>query len=304
MMKKRILAIWICSIMFFTACSSEAVITENESEPAESTLATSFITEPDTEPISESTIEAVTELTTEAVTEPATEPITEPVTEAVTAPVNNGHMPKVLMYHAVLEKPFSVNTGLFVRPSDLEEQIQCLQDAGYIFLFADEYGWTREKSVILTFDDGYIYNYTELLPILKKYQVKATVYLIGDLVNSQSDYLNAEQLKEMSDSGLVQFGCHTMSHSDMTTLSIEDVIAEFEGCIDFVKTYTGQACTTIAYPYGNYNDEITELSKQYFKFAYTADGRRGNDYTYGYHLPRYYVSRGMDGLALLEMIEG
>lgn len=296
-MKIRILVILMFSIMILTACGAETVIAESGSEPVESTLTTALVTESTTEP--------VTTLVTETVTEPTTEPTTEPITETTedVGSSASGYMPKVLMYHAVLEKPFSVNVDLFVRPSDLEDQIRCLQEAGYIFLFADEYGWTGEKSVILTFDDGYMDNYTELLPILKKYQVKATVYLIGDLVNSSSEYLTTEQLKEMSDSGLVQFGCHTMSHSDMVSLSLEEVESEFERCIDFVKTHTGQECTTIAYPYGSYNDAITELAKQYFKFAYTANGKRGNDYTYGYHIPRYYISRGMNGAALLEMIE-
>ena len=68
------------------------------------------------------------------------------------------YLPVVLMYHLVEETPFTEHEELFVRPEDFEAQLRALSEAGYAFLFADEYGPTDTPSVILTFDDGYADN--------------------------------------------------------------------------------------------------------------------------------------------------
>ncbi len=325
-MKLRILTIFLLCIALLASCGSEAdpvgtsdadatVISETETESgAEITTDTETETEAgtetettvmiETEAITESETEIVTEIVTETV--PATETETEaeskpPVTEPTTSYWYWRHQ-KVLMYHLIKDVPYSYNVGLFVRPRDFEEHIRCLLEAGYTFYFADEYRRTENRSVILTFDDGYADNYTELFPILKKYNIKATIFLIGDYVDRDPRYLTAEQIKEMSESGLVQFGCHTMSHRDLSTLDDDAVRTELEECIDFVKGLSGQDCTTVAYPYGGYNDAVTAIAKEYFRFAYTSEGKRGTDRAYGYHIGRYYVARGMDGAELLAMI--
>ena len=78
--------------------------------------------------------------------------------------------PTVLTYHAIEEKlpeeTSEENEYLFVRPADLEEQLQLLTRKGYEFCFASQYEITNKKQVILTLDDGYEDNYTNLFPLL------------------------------------------------------------------------------------------------------------------------------------------
>ena len=92
---------------------------------------------------------------------------------------NGERYPTVLMYHCVHEEPYTENTALFVRPSELEKQLQLLSEMDIDCLFADEFAPVDKNSVILTFDDGYEDNYTYMFPLIKKYNIKVTVYMIA-----------------------------------------------------------------------------------------------------------------------------
>ncbi len=305
MNKLLIVTILLLSFLFCSCSTAQTLSTtdaeQNTVQTTEDTTATD--SEPSSEPSApEPTEPAPTEPTP---TEPApTEPA--PSEPDISFPEieysESGYLPKALMYHLVLEEPYNYNVGLFVRPSDLEAQIEALLDAGYVFLFADEYGKTKEKSVVLTFDDGYTDNCTELLPILKKYNVKATVYIIGDLVGNHHEYLTYDQIREMADSGLVQFGCHTMSHPDLTTLTDEQIREEYQRCKDLIKSLTDQDCRSIAYPYGYYDARVTAITKEYFDYAYNSGYYAPAEDDINYYIARYYVKRGITGQGLMDML--
>ncbi len=72
-----------------------------------------------------------------------------------------------------------------------------------------------DNSVLITFDDGYEDNYTNVLPILEKYDAKATVFLIGSYIGEKSGYLNWEQVQKMSESGHFNIESHTYNLHDL-----------------------------------------------------------------------------------------
>ena len=83
------------------------------------------------------------------------------------APSEIGRQVPVLMYHAVGDDCLG-EEHLFVRPAELEQQLQYLSENGYETIFFEDLAHLEryEKPVILTFDDGYDDNYTLLLPLL------------------------------------------------------------------------------------------------------------------------------------------
>lgn len=205
----------------------------------------------------------------------------------------------VMMYHAVSDNCWG-SADLFVSPGELEKQLQYLLDNGYTPIWFEDLPNVAdiEKPILLTFDDGYDDNYTELYPILRKYQVKATIFVIaGDL--AQHHKMTAEQVAELANSGLVSIQSHTMTHPDLNTVRGEELQYQLEQSQLELTRLTGKQPFVLCYPTGYYTDESLEVTRQYYQFGLLMSAGR---YTTGddrYLIPRYYVSRytGLDAFA-------
>ncbi len=140
----------------------------------------------------------------------------------------------VLMYHHLVPDDL-YRTGKYkgnnaVMPVvQFDAQMKYLSENGYTTLFMSELNsYIRKgialpkKCVVITFDDGYESNYVYALPILKKYNVKATIaVVVASTVKDSSpgntntfdpavlSHLTFNQMREMQDSGLVEFGSHS-----------------------------------------------------------------------------------------------
>jgi peptidoglycan/xylan/chitin deacetylase (PgdA/CDA1 family) len=249
---------------------------------------------------------------TEAPNEPAESPAEMPsqasssddfVPVVPQAPSSGAHAPTVLMYHLILEEPTTSLTGLFVRPSEFDSHMAMLKSEGYEFLFADEYTYTSGKSVMVTVDDGYEDNYTEMFPILKKYGVKATIFVIAGKIGWDG-YLTADQIKEMSDSGLVSIQSHTVWHQSLTSMSESNIRQELSDSISILEGITGRSVRALSYPAGSYNSYVMNIAKDYYDYAYTTVSS-GTTAGYGtLELPRVRVYRGMSAAGLKSQLKG
>lgn len=193
----------------------------------------------------------------------------------------------VFMYHCVAEEPRGGDANLYVRPDQLEEEFKFLADNGYTPLFADEYekAYSVDKPVILTFDDGYEDNYKELFPLLKKYNMKATIFVVASYIG-KPDYLKEDQIKEMARSGFVSIQSHTNNHIDLSSADRETVDREFrDSCATLAKA-SGKNVTTLSYPGGYFNGMVLDEAKRYFTYCYAIDT---NEYSKSNH---YEISRG------------
>ena len=141
------------------------------------------------------------------------------VRRAQRLPSSAGVRVPVLMYHAVGDDCWG-EESLFVKPEELEKQLQYLSENGYETIFFEDLSHIEqyEKPVLLTFDDGYDDNAETLLPLLQKYGMKATIFLIaGDV--GKPHKLTRAQLAELVQSGLVSIQSHGWSHRNMAALS-------------------------------------------------------------------------------------
>lgn len=193
----------------------------------------------------------------------------------------------VFMYHCVAEEPRGGDENLYLRPAQLEEELKFLSDNGYTTLFSDEYekAYSVDKPVILTFDDGYEDNYLEMFPLLRKYNMKATIFVVAAYVG-KPDYLKDYQIKEMVKSGLVSIQSHTNNHIDLSSADRETVDKEFRDSCAALAKISGKNVTTLSYPGGYFDSEVLDEAKRYFTYCYAIDT---NEYSKDNH---YEISRG------------
>lgn len=216
--------------------------------------------------------------------------------------IPEGRNVPVLMYHAVSDNCWGT-TELFVSPSTLDEQIALLLENGYTLITFEDFDHLDEieKPVMLTFDDGYDDNYTELFPILQKYQVKATIFMITNDIG-KNHKLTAEQITEMSDSGLVSIQSHTMSHEYLSYMNEEQLHTELSQSKLVLARLTGRESFVLCYPTGMYSNLSLQVTKEYYEFGLLMSSGL---YTTGgdpYLIRRYYVPRGLSASSLLSRL--
>lgn len=185
------------------------------------------------------------------------------VAQTSTTPVKSVHLP-ILMYHyirTVTDLRDPVGIDLSVPASMFEEQMKYLDNAGYTTITLDDLvaTWKGEKTlpekpIIMTFDDGYEDFYTVVFPILKKYNLKATAYIIAGFID-KPHYLTSEQLKELSQSPLVTIAAHTMQHPNLRNTTGPKLIDEVMGSKKWLENFTEKTILHFAYPSGQYNKE-------------------------------------------------
>ena len=185
-------------------------------------------------------------------------------------PENN--YPKVLLYHHVAstENVLPEYVDLFVSPENFEQQIKYLSENGYTFLFPEEISYADwvEKSVVITFDDGAADNFYQALPILEKYNAKATLYVCTDMIDTPG-YCSREQLVKMNTIGVFRIHSHTKSHPKLTDLSENDLIQEFATSNDLIYNITLRDVNSIAYPFGIYNDFTLRQAQCYYRTGFS-----------------------------------
>lgn len=210
----------------------------------------------------------------------------------------NGTYPAVLMYHLILDEPYTDLTNLFVPPSDFADHLKSLKEAGYTFLFASEFGKYEEKTVIITLDDGYEDNCTNLLPLLEEYDAKATVFMIADKIDKPR-YMSSDMLKKIADSGHVEIGSHTVYHNDLSYLDEDGIRRELSDSQRILREKTGQEIRAVAYPAGGFNDTVSSIAAEYYDVAFTTKYGYFEDGGNRLEIPRFAVYRGVMGEGLL-----
>lgn len=205
--------------------------------------------------------------------------------------IAQGRSVPIWMYHEVGDNLWGIES-LFVSPGSMREQLQYLQDNGYQTIFFSDLTHLEDydKPVILTFDDGYLGTYTELFPLLKEFNMKATVFVITASLGTEHDISN-EQAKEMSDSGLVEIQSHTVNHEELAKLGAEEQEQEIRQSQLDIAQVTGKIPYVLSYPNGSHNDTTIELARKYYDFAIIASGGKWITDGKYYTIPRLYAAR-------------
>ena len=203
----------------------------------------------------------------------------------------------ILVYHRFNDERFpSTNTTL----KQFEEQIQYLKSNKYKFITLTELianPEMKEKSISITVDDAYQSFYKFGFPVLKKYDISATLFLSTDTVGS-SEHLNWTQLKELSSYG-IDIQNHTHSHSRMPDQTIEEIENEILISQKIIFDNLGFEPDLFAYPYGETSIEVQEIVKKYFKAAF---GQHSGAFSISdpYYISRFPINENFGSLARIK----
>ena len=112
---------------------------------------------------------------------------------------------------------------------------------------------------------GYYSNYEYIYPILKQYQVKASIFVVTDKIGQEIDgikYLGWEECLEMQNSGLVEIGSHSKKHVFYDKRPVRELRDDVKASYEEIEKYLGkQDLKIFAYPYGAYTTETVRTLK-------------------------------------------
>ncbi len=198
----------------------------------------------------------------------------------------------ILMYHSV-DSEFK-ESKIRISPERFEADLKYIRDKGYNVIDFQQLIDHREKGtrlpdkpVIISFDDGQLNNYSQAYPILKKYGMKATIFLITSrqgVRNYKGDkllsYFDWNQAREMERSGLISImphshELHNYRKTEETGKGVERALNESDK--DYIsrldrdlkksqevfREKLGKEVNVYAYPFGIYSKESEELLKKY-----------------------------------------
>lgn len=169
----------------------------------------------------------------------------------------------ILAYHQVseVEDIYSVTAAQF------EEQMNYLSSEGYTAISLEELFASYEgkfslpkKPIIITFDDGYEDNFLTALPIMEKYHMRSTVFIVTDLVGTP-EYLSWPEIREMQKRH-TEIGSHTVSHVGLGNLTGEEQNRQILESKAILERYLGKPIKFLAYPYGQYSALTQQLLQQ------------------------------------------
>lgn len=182
----------------------------------------------------------------------------------------------ILLYHRLGP---AVTDEMTVTTPVVESQLKLIQERGYhviplktlLAALDDPKVTLPERSVVLVADDGHRTVYTDLFPLIRRYQIPVTLFIYPSAIsNSSAPYaMTWEQLAEMKASGLVDIQGHTFWHPNFKIEKKRLAPAAYEKFTQdqLVKSKTvleqklGIKVDLLAWPFGIYDPELMQWAK-------------------------------------------
>lgn len=211
------------------------------------------------------------------------------------------HIPITLMYHRVDPNRTGV---LNVSPEHFETQMKVLKQLGFVFLFEREWERVFEKSVLVSFDDGYFCNYYNAFPIFKKYKIKATINIIADRFFNEADTecFGEKEYYEMLESGLVDFECHTLTHKNLVKCNDRETSIEISDSKKLFETKLGKPFSIIVYPQNSITPKIYQTVRTMYEKGFSDINCSEHEIPLNYRIPRIAVYDNMGREELIRAI--
>jgi peptidoglycan/xylan/chitin deacetylase (PgdA/CDA1 family) len=199
------------------------------------------------------------------------------------------------MYHHVL-RDYKRWGKYTISPKEFENDVKYLKKAGYTTIVMQDlidYVYKGkelpEKPIMLTFDDGHYSNYTYVLPVLKKYECRAVISVVGEYIDKSTaegelnpaySYFSWDVLNELVNSPYVEiqnhsYGMHEICERRGCTIKKGETYDEYTKEMlndvgklqNLIEEKTGYRPTAFTYPFGFVCDECDQTLKDMGFFA-------------------------------------
>ena len=205
----------------------------------------------------------------------------------------------VLAYYS-----FSKNkpSKIAITQDDFKAQMKYLKENGYHVITLDQllgfFNYQEqipEKSVAITFDDGWISVYDIAFPILKEYGFPATIFIYTDFVGG-GKAMSWKHIKELSEAGF-DIQCQTKTHRNLTVLKNNESFKEYFDSLEMEISYPkkliekklDKECNCLAYPYGKTNNLVIAMLKKHgYRAAFTVDNQSNP-----FFIDKYKINRSV-----------
>jgi peptidoglycan/xylan/chitin deacetylase (PgdA/CDA1 family) len=162
----------------------------------------------------------------------------------------------ILMYHKVSE---NLADGLTIPFDKLDKQFSYIREKGYQTIFFEELASLLNsgqklpgKTLIITFDDAYKSFSTFALPLMEKYNIKATVFIPVAYMGKENAWdkgndriMSPEELKDLKKRKLVDYGIHSFLHSNYKNMVLQDMKEDLSNCINTLNPFFSCFCIPI-----------------------------------------------------------
>jgi peptidoglycan/xylan/chitin deacetylase (PgdA/CDA1 family) len=169
-------------------------------------------------------------------------------------------MHSVLVYHTIDEADGQATCPEMISPARFEQQLDWLSRRRRVVPLSETLS-NKNSLVALTFDDGYQDNLTTALPLMEKYSMPATVFVVAGFVN-RDGYLSEAELRELARHPLVTIGSHGLWHRNFNELSAAEARFELNESRRALESIIDRKVALMAWPYGECSAHLEQLSAE------------------------------------------
>ena len=171
-------------------------------------------------------------------------------------------MHSILVYHTISSPADPLPGDIDISPENFERQLRWLERWRRVETLLETLtAQESDRLTAITFDDGFRDNLTVALPLLEKYQLPITLFVTAGLLGREG-FLSPDELREISRHPLVTIGAHGLWHRHFTRLKLDEARFELTESRRLLSAITGFRVDLMAWPFGECNEHLEQLSKE------------------------------------------
>ena len=196
------------------------------------------------------------------------------------------------MYHRFEENKYPSTN---IKINDFKKHLKIIEESGIKFInpkyFENELKNNKlQRKILLTIDDGFLSFYENAWPILREKKIPFILFVSTREVGA-FNYMNWEQIKELSKEDFVEIGNHSHTHEYLADENNDIIKKDIEKSITIFKEKLGKNSDFFSYPFGEYSNDFKNIIKDFdFKYALGQHSGVMDETKDFYELPRYPIN--------------